>query len=306
MIKTTGELFGRTVTAMLTPFDDELKIDFKAVEKLVKHLLATGTSSIVVSGTTGESPTLDDAEKLDLLRAVIDAADGKAKIIMGTGSNDTRKSIKASQDAEKLGAKGLLLVAPYYNKPSQEGLKAHFGAIAEATSLPIILYNIPGRTGINLSPETTLDLANSYNHIVALKDSTGSTDQAQEVGLQAPSHFRVYSGDDNLTLPFLSVGACGVISVASHIIGSELKRMIDAFYEGKVDDARAMHYLYLPLFKGLFIAPNPTCLKYAMSKLGFCKPNLRLPLIPLSNAQQAIIDQILQDIKPVATTANKS
>lgn len=304
MIKTTGDIFGRVATAMITPFDDDLNIDFKAVEKLVRHLIDTGSSSIVVSGTTGESPTLDDAEKKDLLKAVIDAADGKVKIIMGTGSNDTRKSVKLSVEAEKLGAKGLLLVAPYYNKPSQEGMQAHYSEIAKSTSLPIILYNIPGRTGVNLNAESTIALAQAHANIVALKDSTGSLEQAQEVASMAPSHFRIYSGDDNMTLPFLSVGACGVISVASHVIGSEIKRLIDSFYEGKIDDARTLHYLHLPLFKGLFIAPNPTCVKYAMARMGFCKENLRLPLVPLNSAQKAIIDQLLQELKPLEATAS--
>ena len=304
MIKTTGDIFGRLMTAMITPFDDQLNIDYKAVEKLVAHLIGTGTSTIVVSGTTGESPTLEDSEKKDLLKSVIECAGGKAKVMMGTGSNDTRKSIKLSQEAEKLGAQGLLLVAPYYNKPNQDGLKAHFSAIAKETSLPIVLYNIPGRTGINLTPETTLELAESHQNIVALKDSTGSVEQAAEVGRLAPSHFRIYSGDDNLTLPFLSVGACGVISVASHVIGSEIKKMIDFFYEGKIDDARALHYLHLPLFKGLFIAPNPTCVKYAMAKLQFCKENLRLPLVPLTDSQKAAVDQLLQESKPVAAAKN--
>ncbi len=300
MIKTTGDIFGRVMTAMITPFDEDLGIDYKSVEKIVAHLINTGTSTIVVSGTTGESPTLDDEEKKGLLKSVVEFANGKAKVMMGTGSNDTRKSIKLSIEAEKLGAQGLLLVAPYYNKPNQDGLKAHFSAIAKETSLPIVLYNIPGRTGINLTAESTLELAEQYKNIVALKDSTGSVEQAQEVGRLAPNHFRVYSGDDNLTLPFLSVGACGVISVASHVIGSEIKRMIDFFYEGKIDDARALHYLHLPLFKGLFVAPNPTCVKYAMAKMGFCKENLRLPLVPLSDSQKSFMDQLLQELKPVA------
>jgi len=300
VIKTTGDIFGRVMTAMITPFDDDLNIDYKAVEKIVAHLISTGTSTIVVSGTTGESPTLDETEKKDLLKAVVEIAAGKVKIIMGTGSNDTRKSIKLSLEAEKLGANGLLLVAPYYNKPSQDGLKAHFSAIAKETSLPIILYNIPGRTGINLTAESTLELAESHKNIVALKDSTGSVEQAQEVGRLAPAHFRVYSGDDNLTLPFLSVGACGVISVASHVIGNAIKRMIEAFYEGKVDEARAVHHQHLPLLKGLFVAPNPTCVKYAMAKLGLCKENLRLPLVPLSDSQKSFMDQLLQELKPVA------
>lgn len=304
MIATTGETFGRVATAMVTPFDDDSKIDFKAVERLVEHLLNTGTSTIVVSGTTGESPTLDDAEKTELLKAVVKLTGKRAKIIMGTGSNDTAKSIKASQHAEELGADGLLLVAPYYNKPSQEGLKAHFSAIARAVKIPAVLYNIPGRTGINISPETTLALASEFPNIVAVKDSTGNVEQGQEIARLAPSSFSLYSGDDNLTLPFLSVGACGVVSVASHVVGKEIKAMIDAFYAGEVEKARKLHYKYLPLFKGLFIAPNPTCVKYALAKLGICKENLRLPLVPLSDSQRSTIDDLLKEIKTTAAACN--
>ncbi len=297
MIKTTGDIFGRVVTAMVTPFDDNSELDFKAIERVAEHLLKTGTSAIVVAGTTGESPTLDDAEKKELLKAVVKVNAGKAKIIMGTGSNDTRKSIKASQEAEALGADALLIVAPYYNKPNQDGLKAHFSAIARSTKLPIVIYNIPGRTGINVSVETTLALAEEFPNIVALKDSTGSVEQAQDIARLAGQNFRIYSGDDNLTLPFLSVGACGVISVASHLVGNEIKQMIEFFHSGKTDEARAIHLKYLPLFKGLFLAPNPTCLKYAMSKLNLCKENLRLPLAPLAESQRKIVDDLIKEIK---------
>jgi 4-hydroxy-tetrahydrodipicolinate synthase len=223
VIGTDGSLFGRVMTAMVTPFDDDQKIDFKAVEKLIEHLLKNGTNTLVVSGTTGESPTLDESEKKDLLKAVVSQAKGRARIIMGTGTNDTAKSIKASRDAESIGVDGLLVVAPYYNKPSQDGLLAHFEAIAKATSLPIVLYNIPGRTGINVTADTTVELANRCQNLHAVKDSTGSVEQAAEIGAKARKTFRVYSGDDYLTLPFLSVGGCGVVSVASHIIGKQIQ-----------------------------------------------------------------------------------
>lgn len=301
MIKTSGDLFGRVVTAMVTPFDDNLKIDFKAVEALVEHLIKTGSSAIVVAGTTGESPTLDSQEKGELLNAVVKCANKRVKVIMGTGSNDTGKTASDSQAAEDLGADALLVVAPYYNKPSQDGLKAHFAHVAKASSLPIVIYNIPGRTGINITAETTLSLANEHANIVALKDSTGSVEQAQEIARLAPGHFRIYSGDDNMTLPFLSVGACGVVSVASHLVGAEIKTMIDSFFAGKIDDARALHYLYLPFFKGIFLAPNPTCIKYALSKMGLCKENLRLPLVPLSLAERKTMDDLLLNLKPTAT-----
>lgn len=295
MIKSDAPKFGRLITAMVTPFDDDGRVDVIAVENLVEHLIATGTTAIVVSGTTGESPTLEDAEKKDLLKSVLKTAAGRSKVIMGTGYNSTAKSVKASKEAEELGADGLLVVAPYYNKPSQAGLIAHFGEVARSTSLPIIVYNIPGRTGINITSDTTVKLAESHENIFALKDSTGSVDQAAEIAGRAPQHFRIYSGDDYLTLPFASVGGCGIVSVASHIVGKEIGEMLSNFYSGNLDDARAIHYKYLPLFKGLFTAPNPTCVKYALSKLGLCKENLRLPLVPLDKAQKEAMDKLIKD-----------
>ena len=297
MIKTDANLFGRVATAMVTPFDADFKVDHAAVRKIVEHLLKNGTDTIVVCGTTGESPTLDEAEKKELLKTVIAANAGKAKIIMGTGSNDTAKSVKATKEAESAGADGALVVAPYYNKPSQEGMLAHFGAIADATSLPLVIYNIPGRTGVNINSDTLIELATRHDNVHAVKDSTGSVEQAAEIAGKARDSFRVYSGDDYLTLPFLSVGACGIVSVASHLVGTQIQQMIAAYFDGKHDDARQLHYQYLPLFKGLFTAPNPTCVKYAMSKLGLCQPTLRLPLVQLNSAQRDALDKVLSDLK---------
>ena len=296
MIGTDATTFGRVMTAMVTPFDDALKIDFKAVEKVVEHLIANGTETIVVAGTTGESPTLDEAEKKELLKAVLEQTKGRVKVIMGTGYNDTTKSIKASREAESIGADGLLVVAPYYNKPGQDGLTAHFEAILKSTSLPVVLYNIPGRTGVNVSSDTTVELAKRCSNLHALKDSTGSVEQAAEIASKARDSFRIYSGDDYLTLPFLSVGGCGVVSVASHVVGKDIQKMIAAFTNGKHDEARRFHYELLPIFKGLFTAPNPTCVKYALSQLGLCKPNLRLPLVPLSGAPREALDRLLKDL----------
>jgi len=301
VIGTSAETFGRLITAMVTPFGDDGKIDYRAVEQLVEHLIQNKTDTIVVSGTTGESPTLSDDEKTELLKAVIKIARKRVKVIMGTGSNDTHKSIVASQNAQALGADGLLLVAPYYNKPNQAGLKAHFGAIASAVDLPCVLYNIPGRTGITISTETLVQLDLDHKNIVALKDSTGNVDQAQEVARLASDKFRIYSGDDNLTLPFLSVGACGVVSVASHVVGNEIKAMLEAFFSGKNEEARLLHYKYLPIFKGLFIAPNPTCVKYMLGRLGVGKDHLRLPLVPLSPTECEQMDALMKDLKLAAT-----
>ncbi|CAN5204180.1 4-hydroxy-tetrahydrodipicolinate synthase [soil metagenome] len=297
MINTDGKLFGRMITAMVTPFDEHLQIDFKAVEAIVEHLIATGTSAIIVAGTTGESPALDDDEKEALLKAVIAVSNKRIKVLMGTGTNVTAKSIKATQHAEKLGADGALIVAPYYNKPSQAGLLAHFSAIAQSSSLPLIIYNIPARTGINISADTIVALSKKEKTVHALKDSTGNVDQASDIAAAAREDFLIYSGDDNMTLPFLSIGACGIISVASHVIGRQIMAMQNAFFDGKLDGARELHYQCMPMFKGLFIAPNPTCVKYVLAKMGLCTEHLRLPLVPLDTNQRETMDALINNYK---------
>lgn len=295
MIGTDAPLFGRLLTAMVTPFDDSNEIDYKSTEKLIEHLIESGTDTIVVSGTTGESPTLSTEEKLDLLKFTKEKANKKTKIIFGAGTNDTEKSAKLAKKAEKAGADGLLIVAPYYNKPSQEGIAAHIKAINDKTDLPIIVYNIPGRTGINIQPKTMVKIIETCKNVHAIKDSTGDIDQMATLARLCADPFRLYSGDDNLTLPFMSVGACGVISVASHVIGKEIALMMKLFSEGEVREARALHYKYLPLFKGLFIAPNPTCVKYVLSLMGLCKENLRLPLVPLDAEQKLQMRNLLAE-----------
>jgi 4-hydroxy-tetrahydrodipicolinate synthase len=300
MIRTDKPPFGRLLTAMVTPFDEELKIDYKAVTRLVEHLIATGTHTIVVAGTTGESPTLEDNEKLDLLTHVIKAANGKARIIMGTGSNNTAKTVKESKQAEQAGADGVLVVAPYYNKPSQTGIVKHFEEVSKAINVPIFIYNIPGRTGVNILPETIVELAQRLPNVHAVKESSGNVDQASEIGARARDEFLIYSGDDYLTLPYLSVGACGIVSVASHLAGKRINKLMDHFFSGDLDEARKSHYDLLPLFKGLFAAPNPTCVKYALSRLGLCSEQLRLPLIPLEAAQRAAMDNVLRQCDIIA------
>jgi 4-hydroxy-tetrahydrodipicolinate synthase len=285
------------ITAMVTPFDDNLNLDMTAVDRLVDHLLATRTSAIVVAGTTGESPTLENDEKKLLLDRVIKRVGGKVKVIMGTGSNSTAASLKATVEATKQGADGILLVAPYYNKPNQAGLIAHYSQVVQSTKLPVIVYNIPGRTGINIEPAALLTLAEKFKNIAALKDSTGSVEQSQEIAGKAVDSFRIYSGDDYLTLPFLSIGGCGIISVASHVVGEPINEMIEHFFAGRLDQARALHYQLLPVFKGLFSAPNPVCVKYALSKLNLCRPNLRLPLVELADDQRKALDAVLTETK---------
>ena len=295
MIGTEKSTFGRVMTAMVTPFKDDLSLDLNAVDKIVGHLIETGTDTLVVSGTTGESPTLEEDEKKTLLKRVIKAANGQAKIIMGTGSNSTAKSITATKEAESLGADGALVVAPYYNKPSQSGMLEHFSRICAATTLPIVLYNIPSRTGVNVHVETILELSRAHKNLHALKDSTGNVDQSAEIAGRANSEFRIYSGDDYLTLPFLSIGGCGVISVASHIAGKQIAQMIEHFIAGNLDQARSLHYEWLPLFKGLFAQPNPSCTKYALSTFNLCKNSLRSPLIALDSEQKTAMDKLLKN-----------
>jgi 4-hydroxy-tetrahydrodipicolinate synthase len=297
--------FGRLVTAMVTPFDDNLQIDFPALDRIVDHLLSTGTTAIVVAGTTGESPTLENDEKKVLLSHVIKRAKGKAKIIMGTGSNSTTHSIEATRQAEDLGADAALVVAPYYNKPNQSGLLHHFISIAGATKLPVMVYNIPGRTGVNVDVDTIVSLAQKSSNVRFLKDSTGGPDQTAEIARRAPADFRIYSGDDYLTLPFMSVGGCGIVSVASHVVGDRISEMMQSFLSGNLDKARSLHYELLSVFKGLFAAPNPTCVKYALSRLNLCKPNLRAPLVQLSDEQKSTLEAILLDTK-ISTVAKFS
>ena len=285
--------FGQVITAMVTPFKSDLSIDFEATEKLVNHLIKNGTETIVVAGTTGESPTLSHEEERELCKFVQKVANKKVKIVLGAGSNSTKTAIEATKEAEKLRVDGVLSVVPYYNKPSQAGLLEHFGQIAKSTSLPIILYNIPGRTGINMQVETTLELANKYKNIMGYKDATGNLEQTSELARLAPKVLHIYSGDDSLTLPMLSVGAVGVISVASHLVGNEMKDMINSFFAGKIDLAKEVHFKLFPLFKSLFKAPNPTCIKAALEIIGICKSDLRPPLVKLNKKE---LDELKETI----------
>lgn len=291
---------GNVVTAMVTPFNKEGDIDFNQVEKLANHLADNGSDAILVAGTTGESPTLTHDEELELLAAVKSAVGTKAQIIMGAGSNCTRTAVKMSKKVEKAGADALLSVVPYYNKPSQDGMVAHFSAIAESTNLPIMLYNIPGRTGVNMEPETIAKVARKYENIFAVKQSNANLDLVTEIIQAAPEDFVLYSGDDSLTLPMMSLGAVGVVSVASHIIGNEIQAMIKAFNSGNVKEAIALQHKYYPVFKKIFMAPNPVPVKAALAKIGIINEDVRLPLVQLTKAQKeeffATVDYVLQGV----------
>lgn len=288
--------FGRLITAMVTPFDANLQIDWARVDQLIDYLIEEQKSdSLVVCGTTGESPTLTDDEKVALYQAAVKRSAGRCKIIAGTGSYDTAHSIHLTRLAEQAGVDGILVVAPYYNRPSQEGLYAHFKAIAEATTLPIMLYNIPSRTGINVAPETTLKLAQLPN-VVASKEAHGDLDHITELTTKVPGHFKVYSGDDSATLPFLSVGAYGIVSVASHVIGREMKAMIEDFVSGNLARAVEQHQKLNPIFRGLFNCPhrvpNPAPVKHALNLRGVEVGGLRLPLVPVTEAEGRFVEEL--------------
>ncbi|MGC9524886.1 MAG: 4-hydroxy-tetrahydrodipicolinate synthase [Limnospira sp.] len=281
--------FGRVMTAMVTPFREDGSVNYEEAERLAAHLAANGSDTLVVCGTTGESPTLTWEEEYELFQAVQQAVAGQAKVIAGTGSNSTHEAIAATQKAAKLGLDGSLQVVPYYNKPPQEGLYQHFVAIAEACpDLPIVLYNIPGRTGQNLQPETVARLA-SLPNIVAIKEASGSLDQASQIRRLTPPDFKIYSGDDSLTLPLLSVGGSGVVSVASHLVGNPIQEMIRAFEAGRVQEATDIHIKLFGLFKTLFITTNPIPIKAALKLSGW---NVGISRSPMCEPPADIIEKL--------------
>ncbi|WML23925.1 4-hydroxy-tetrahydrodipicolinate synthase [Neobacillus sp. OS1-33] len=284
--------FGQLLTAMVTPFDQNGEADFNATRNLVDYLIENGTDGIVVAGTTGESPTLSSEEKVALFQFVVNVVNGRVPVIAGTGSNNTRASISLTKQAEEAGVDGIMLVAPYYNKPSQEGMYQHFKAIAESTSLPIMIYNIPGRCAVNISAETIVRLSQLPN-IVAVKEASGNLDAMAEIISQTPSDFSLYSGDDGLTLPVLAIGGTGVVSVASHVIGNEMKDMIQLFKNGQVQEAASAHRRLLPIMKALFTAPNPAPVKAALNINGVNVGGLRLPLLPLSDEEKSALQAVL-------------
>lgn len=278
---------------MITPFDSDLKIDWEGFGTVFDYLVDEQESdSLVISGTTGESPTLTEEEKLQLFEAAVKRAKGRCGIIAGTGSNDTAHSIHLSQAAEKLGVNALLLAAPYYNRPSQEGLYQHFKAVAESVSIPVILYNVPSRSSVNISAETTIRLSHIPN-IVATKDCAG-TDQLTQIVSGAAEGFIVYTGDDSAGLPALSVGAHGIISVASHVVGKEMKQMIAAYQSGDVKQAAKLHGQLLPVFSGLFTFPSPAPVKAALSLKGLPAGGVRLPLVAANEAEERFIASLFQ------------
>lgn len=289
--------FGRLLTAMVTPFDANLQVDRKKTEELVEHLISTGTTALVVAGTTGESPTLTAQEKLELFRHVVDIVNGRIPVIAGTGSNNTSASIEMTKKAQETGVDGIMLVVPYYNKPSQEGIYQHFKAIASSTHLPVMLYNIPGRSVVNMAVDTVVRLAQDVENIVAIKEANSDLTQMSEIVDRTPEYFVLYTGDDKMTLPCMSVGGTGVVSVASHVIGNEMTEMIELFLSGQMEKASDLHRKLLPIFEGLFITSNPSPTKAALAMKGLDVGSVRLPLVPCNGKENEYIQGLFNNLK---------
>ena len=289
-------MFRGTFTALVTPFRNG-DVDLAALEKLIEEQIAAGITGIVAGGTTGESPTLTHDERENVIKKCVEFARGRCTVLAGTGSYSTRDAIEATQRAESLGANGALIVAPYYNKPSQEGLFRHFKAIAEATKLPIMLYNIPGRCGVDISADTVVRLAKACQNIVAIKEASGSVERVSELRGRLPNEFTILSGDDALTLSFLSVGAVGVVSVASNAFPTDVCAIVNAFLSGNSKSAEQTHRKMFRLFKDLFIEPNPVPVKTVIAGRGAMSNEVRLPLCEMTEGNRAKLRQTLDEFE---------
>ena len=290
--------FGRVLTAMVTPFGPSGAVDLELAARLAAHLVDHGSDGLVLCGTTGESPTLSCDEQHQLFSAVKAAVGSRARLLAGTGSNCTAEAVEAVQEAAALGADGALVVVPYYNKPPQEGLEAHFRAVAAAApQLPLMLYNIPGRTGCSLSPETTARLMDQPN-VVSFKAASGTTEEVSALRAACGERLAIYSGDDALTLPMLAVGAVGVVSVASHLAGDQIQRLVQAFLAGDLATALALHEQLLPLCKALFCTTNPIPVKAALELSGWAVGAPRLPLLSASNDVRDRLNSVLAALRP--------
>jgi 4-hydroxy-tetrahydrodipicolinate synthase len=296
MVYTNGPRFGRMLTAMVTPFNPDGSIDYDRAAELANRLADTGSDGIVVSGTTGESPTLSHEEDAILARVIVDAVGKRVAVVAGAGTNATNESQKLTRNAEKAGVDGIMLVVPYYNNPPQEGLYQHFRTVAETTSLPVILYNIPPRSPRNLEPSTLARLAADVPNIIGVKEAAKSMDQVSHYLAVTPKGFNLYSGDDSATLAILALGGCGVISVASHIVGPQIKEMVTAHFDGLPARAVAIHHQLMPIFDGIFAAPNPILVKAALDMTGFPVGGLRRPLIEATDAERAALKIVLEKV----------
>lgn len=287
--------FGRLLTAMVTPFNADGSINYEAGADFADWLLANGSDGLVVEGSTGEAATMDMDEKIKFMQTIVARVNGRAKIVAGAGTNCTASTIDLVKKMEACGVDGVLVVGPYYNKPTQEGYYQHFAAVAKATKLPIIVYNVPGRTGGNIDPETVARLAADFSNIVAIKEAAGNVAQTAELYRVLPEDFSIYSGDDGLILPFLSVGACGLISVLANVNGNILQQLMQAYSEGRVKDAADLNKVMVPLAKAMFIESNPIPIKAAVTKVtGIEAGAPRLPLTPISAAAEAKLDAALK------------
>lgn len=287
--------FGRLLTAMVTPFNADGSINYEAGADFADWLLANGSDGLVVEGSTGEAATMDMDEKIKFMQTIVARVNGRAKIVAGAGTNCTASTIDLVKKMEACGVDGVLVVGPYYNKPTQEGYYQHFAAVAKATKLPIIVYNVPGRTGGNIAPETVARLAADFSNIVAIKEAAGNVAQTAELYRVLPEDFSIYSGDDGLILPFLSVGACGLISVLANVNGNILQQLMQAYSEGRVKDAADLNKVMVPLAKAMFVESNPIPIKAAVTKVtGLNAGAPRLPLTPISAAAEAKLDAALK------------
>jgi 4-hydroxy-tetrahydrodipicolinate synthase len=291
-------MFRGTFTALVTPFR-EGAIDFTALQKLIESQIAAGIDGIIAVGTTGESPTLTHEERKEVIRFSIQTVNRRCLVLAGTGSYSTREAIAATEQAEKLGVDGALLVAPYYNKPSQEGLFRHFSAIAKSTALRLMLYNIPGRCGVDIGAETVARIQSDCPNVVSMKEAGGNVDRVSELRARLPEAFTVLSGDDGLTLPFMAAGAVGVVSVASNLLPREMCELVSAFTNGEIKRAQGLHRKLYWLFKDLFIEPNPVPIKTALSWRGTISAEVRLPLCEMSAANQARLRKTLEEFERV-------
>jgi 4-hydroxy-tetrahydrodipicolinate synthase len=288
--------FGTLLTAMVTPFRDDYSLDLDGAQQLARHLFETGTDAVVVAGSTGEAATLSEHEKGELFRAVVEAADGRGRVIAGTGTYDTAETITLNGLAEKAGCDAVLVVTPYYSRPPQRGLIAHFTKVAESTDLPVILYNIPSRTACLIEPDTVLRLASQVENIVAVKDSTGDFQSMSRIVKESPPDFDVYSGDDWAAFASAMLGAVGLVSVASHLVGDRIREMLELAFGGDAAAARKIHEDLLPIFKGLFVTSNPIPVKAALEIAGRPAGPPRLPLVPASPEERQVIEQAMRDV----------
>ncbi|MFN2461515.1 MAG: 4-hydroxy-tetrahydrodipicolinate synthase [Candidatus Velthaea sp.] len=285
---------GRILTAMITPFDERGAVDVGEAVRIAEHLVASGCDGVVVSGTTGESPALEDDEKLELFAAVKRRLGDRAVVIGGTGGNNTKHSVALTKRAAQAGVDGVLAVVPYYNKPTQDGMLAHFGAIADASAVPVVMYNVPARTGQNMLPSTAHELARRHANIAGIKESTGSVEQFSELVAKNPrADFTVWCGDDFFYLPSLALGAYGLVSVAAHVCGPRLRAMVEAFDRGETAQAGAIHRELQPLFTALFATTNPIPVKWAMNRLGFAAGTCRSPLGAMPEALAAMLEPLI-------------